>query len=91
MVVQDHVKLMLLNLMKYQWPDIDKMFLYMKDPFELKYQLLMKGTEKVGIKEQKKVRSTCWLFTNKWWCLWKFRRLQSNKENVWWYGCRYGS
>ena len=33
----------------YQRPDIDKMYLYVKDPFELKYQLLINGREKVGI------------------------------------------
>ena len=35
----------------YQRPDIDKMYLYVKDPFELKYQLLINGREKVGIKK----------------------------------------
>ena len=39
----------LLNLIKYERPDIDKIYLYLKDPFELKYQLLIKGREKVGI------------------------------------------
>ena len=29
----------LLNLIKYQWPDIDKMYSDIKDPFESKYQL----------------------------------------------------
>ena len=28
----------LLNLIKNQRPDIDKIYLYVKDPFELKYQ-----------------------------------------------------
>ena len=32
----------LLNLMKNQWPDIDKIYLYLKDPFKSKYQLLTK-------------------------------------------------
>ena len=40
---------MLLNLIKYQRPDIDKIYLYVKDPFESKYQLLINGREKVGI------------------------------------------
>ena len=39
----------LLNLLKYQLPDIDKICLYVKDPFESKYQLLFNGREKVGI------------------------------------------
>ena len=45
----------LLKLIKnyYQWPDIDKTYLYVKDPFESKYQLLINEREKVGIKELK--------------------------------------
>ena len=33
----------LLNLMKNQLPDIDKIDLHLKDPFESKYQLLADG------------------------------------------------
>ena len=40
---------MLLNLIKLQQPDNDKIYLYVKDPLESKYQLLTKGREKVGI------------------------------------------
>ena len=43
----------LLNLMKYQRPDIDKIYLYVTDPFESKYQLLIKGREKVGTENLK--------------------------------------
>ena len=43
----------LLNLIKHQRPDIVKIYLYVKDPFESKYQLLMKGREKVGIESLK--------------------------------------
>ena len=43
----------LLNLIKHQWADTDKNYLYVKDPFESKYQLLINGTEKVGVKELK--------------------------------------
>ena len=39
----------LLNLIKEQ-PDIDKMYLYAKDPYELKYQLLINKRESVGLK-----------------------------------------
>ena len=35
----------LLNLIKNQQPDIDKIDLHLKDPFELKYQFLIKGRE----------------------------------------------
>ena len=39
----------LLNLIKHQRPDFDKIYLYIKDPFRSKYQLLINGREKVGI------------------------------------------
>ena len=44
---------MLLNLIKNQRPDTDKTYLYIKDPFKLKYQLLINRREKVGIKKSK--------------------------------------
>ena len=44
---------MLLNLIKHQGSDIDKTYLFSRDSFESKYQLLINGREKVGIKEQK--------------------------------------
>ena len=40
---------MLLKLIKNQQPDIDIIYLYIKDPFESKYQLLINGKERVGI------------------------------------------
>ena len=43
----------LLNLIKRKRPDIDKIYLYVKDPLESKYQLLSNGREKVGIKNLK--------------------------------------
>ena len=42
---------MLLNSIKNQRLDIDKVFLYVKDPFKSKCQLLINGREKVGIKK----------------------------------------
>ena len=36
----------LLNLIKHQQLDIDKIYLYVKDPFKSKYQLLINGREK---------------------------------------------
>ena len=47
---------MLLNLIKHQRPDIDKIYLYVKDPFESKYQLLINGRERVGIENLKNPR-----------------------------------
>ena len=43
----------LLNLGKHQQPDIDKIYLYVKDPFESKYQLLINGREKRVIENSK--------------------------------------
>ena len=43
----------LLNLIRHQRPDIDKIYFFVKDPFESKYQLLFSGGEKVGIKKLK--------------------------------------
>ena len=44
---------MLLNLMRHQRPDIDKIHLYVKDPIESRYQLLINLSEKVGIENLK--------------------------------------
>ena len=43
----------LLNLRKHQQPDIDKIYLYIKDLFNSRYRLLINGREKVGIKKLK--------------------------------------
>ena len=43
----------LLSLIKNQRPDVDNIYLYVKDPFESKYQLLMSVWEKVVIKKFK--------------------------------------
>ena len=48
----------LLNLTKYQWPDIDKIYLYVKSPFESSYQLLIKGREKVAIENLKNPKTS---------------------------------
>ena len=45
-----------MNLIKHQQPDIDKSYLYVKDPFESKYQLVINGREKVRIKNQQKIQ-----------------------------------
>ena len=45
----NHEKNGLLNLINYQ-SDIDKIYLYAKDPYEAKYQFLTKKCEDVGIK-----------------------------------------
>ena len=43
----------IMELNKNQQPDIDKIYFYIKDPFELKYQLLINGKDNVGIKKLK--------------------------------------
>ena len=47
-VSESEKKNALLNLIKKQ-PDIDKIYLYAKDPFEIKYQYLINKREKVGL------------------------------------------
>ena len=42
--------------MKYERQHIGKIYQYVKDPFESKYQLLINGKEKVGIKELTNLR-----------------------------------
>ena len=46
----------LLNLIENQ-PDIDELYLYAKDPYEAKYQYLIKIREKVGIDHNNDPRS----------------------------------
>ena len=36
------------NLRKHQWPDIDNIYLFVKNPPESKYQLLINGRENSG-------------------------------------------
>ena len=43
----------LLNLIKHQRPDINKIYLYVKDPLESKCQLLINEREKIGIQNLK--------------------------------------
>ena len=47
-MVQDQEKNALLNLINNQ-PDIDKIYLYEKDPYEAKYRYLINKREKVGL------------------------------------------
>ena len=41
----------LLNLRKHERPGVEKIFLYVKDPLESKYQLLVKGKETIEAKK----------------------------------------
>ena len=42
-------KISLFNLINWQ-PDIEKVYLYAKDPYEVKYRLLIKKKESTGLK-----------------------------------------
>ena len=59
---------LLLNLIENQ-PDIDKIYLYAKDPYEAKYQYLIKKRENVGInyfndpKALLSIQIICMMFT----------------------------
>ena len=44
---------LLLSLIKHQRLDVEKIYLYVKDPFESKYQLLINEREKVETKKFK--------------------------------------
>ena len=52
----------LFNLTNHQL-DIDKIFLYAKDPYKSKYQHLIKKREKVGLKHFKGPKTLIWWFT----------------------------
>ena len=52
-MIQDKKNNVLLKLIKHQRPDMNKIYLYIKDPFKSKYQLLINGREKVEIKTLK--------------------------------------
>ena len=46
-----------MNLTKHQRADIDKIYLYVNDPFKSKYQLLIIGRGTVGIENLKKFKT----------------------------------
>ena len=61
-MVQDQAQTnVLLNLIKNKRPDIDETCLYVKDPFDSKYQLLNNRRGKVGMKKLKNLKA---FFTN---------------------------
>ena len=64
----------LLKLIKHQWPNVYKIYWYIKGTFKSNYHLLINGRRKVGIKHEKKLKTVI-DYSNKWWCLWRFRRL----------------
>ena len=55
----------LLNLIKHQRPVFDKIYIYVKDPIESKYQLPINGREKVATEILKKFIEKCSLIIHK--------------------------
>ena len=45
------------NVLKHQGPDIDKIYLQVQDPLESKYELLINGRGKIGIKNLKNLKA----------------------------------
>ena len=92
-----------LNLIKHQRSGIDEIYLYVKDSFELKYQLFINGREKEGIKRTK--HSKTFLDYSQmnddvkmidWWLIVKIYKtiIQKRKEgvnSVWSYDSRHGN
>ena len=54
----------LLNLVKHQQPNIDKIYVYAKDSFESKYQLLINGREKLGTENLKNAQTIDNIYEN---------------------------
>ena len=48
----DYITKEIINLISHQ-PDIDKMYLYVKDPYKAKYQLLINKREGANLKHSK--------------------------------------
>ena len=83
---------MLLNWIKYQQPDTDKIYLYVKVPFESKYHLLINGREKVGIENLKNPKA----FTDYSQKIDLYENLEDYNltkkmevDSFWWYDSRY--
>ena len=87
---------LLLNLVKHLQIDIGKIYLYVKDPFESKYQLRINGRENVGIKQIKNPVSFIDYFQKVddiYQNLESYnpRKKQKSVTSVWWYDSRYGN
>ena len=70
-----------MKLIKYKWPDVNKILLNVKDPFKSKYQLLTNGRENVEIDILKNPEAL----------IDYSQTIDDVYENfVWWYDIRYG-
>ena len=52
----------LLHLIKHQRPDIDKIYLYVKDPYKSNYQLIINEREGKRIKKSKSIHKQFMMF-----------------------------
>ena len=85
---------MLLNLIKTQRPNIDRIYLHVKDPFEWKYQFFINGREKVGIKKLKNPKAFIGYLQTIDDVYENFEDYNPAKKkesvnSVWWYNSRY--
>ena len=70
-----------MKLIKYKWPDVNKILLNVKDPFKSKYQVLTNGRENVEIDILKNPEAL----------IDYSQTIDDVYENfVWWYDIRYG-
>ena len=83
----------LFNILKNQWPDLVKIYLYVKDPFESKYQLLINRGEKVGVKKWNNPKAFIDysqtiddVYEN----LEEYKPTKISVNSVWWYDSKYG-
>ena len=72
-------KIVLLNLIKDQWSDVDKIFIYPKDSLESKYQLLINRKEKVQNNQTNNLKEFIDYYAYEW-CVWKFKRYSLTKN-----------
>ena len=69
----------MLNLIN-DWPYIDKIYLYAKDPYEAKYKLSIERREKIDLQSCDDPNAFIeYLNDMHAWCLWKYWRVLSRK------------
>ena len=84
----------MLNLVNHE-PDVDKIYLYAKDPYKAKYQLLINKKESINTKylnDSKALLNTqrIWMddiYENK--KEYNPNKKRKNIDHIWWYVCWY--
>ena len=83
-----------MHLIKNKGPDIDKIYLCVKNPFESKHQLPINGREKVGIKSLKNSKALIH-YSHTIDVYEKLKTIiQQKKKSVnssWWHDSKYGT